>query len=219
MLSQSIEDYLKAIYEVETSEGKVSTSALSEKLGVSPASVTNMVKKLSERKLITHKRYQGVKLTPAGRKIALEIIRHHRLVELYLKEALGVPWDKVHQEAEKWEHVLSEDLEDRIDEFLGYPVTDPHGSPIPRRDGTMLVRQCSALVEVEPDTLVKVVEVSDHDPELLRYLGTIGLYPETEMTVVSRQPFKGPIIVQMTGKEHPIGRNAAKYILVEKAGN
>ena len=219
MLSQSIEDYLKAIYEVETSEEKVSTSALSEKLGVSPASVTSMVKKLSERKLITHKRYQGVKLTSAGRKIALEIIRHHRLVELYLKEALGVPWDKVHQEAEKWEHVLSEDLEDRIDKFLGYPVTDPHGSPIPRRDGTMIVRQCSALVEVEPNTLVKVVEVSDHDPELLRYLGAIGLYPETEMTVVSRQPFKGPIIVQLTGKEHPIGRNAAKYILVEKAKN
>lgn len=219
MLSQSIEDYLKAIYEVESSEEKVSTSALSEKLGVSPASVTSMVKKLSERKLITHKRYQGVKLTPAGRKIALEIIRHHRLVELYLKEALGVPWDQVHQEAEKWEHVLSEDLEDRIDKFLGYPVTDPHGSPIPRRDGTMIVRQCDALVDVEPDTLVKVVEVSDHDPELLRYLGGIGLYPETEMTVVSKQPFKGPIMVELTGKEYPIGRNAAKYILVEKANN
>ena len=113
MLSQSIEDYLKTIYEVETSEEKVSTSALSEKLGVSPASVTSMMKKLSEKKLITHKRYQGVKLTPAGRKIALEIIRHHRLIELYLKEALGVPWDQVHQEAEKWEHVLSEDLEEQ----------------------------------------------------------------------------------------------------------
>ncbi len=219
MLSQSIEDYLKAIYEIETSKGKVSTSALSEKLDVSPASVTSMIKKLSEKKLITHKRYQGVKLTSAGEKIALEIIRHHRLVELYLKEALGVPWDKVHQEAEKWEHVLSEELEDRIDEFLGYPVTDPHGSPIPQRDGTMLIRQCESLVEAEPDTLVRVVEVSDHDPELLRYLGSIGIYPETEMTVVSKEPFKGPIIVEFTGKEFPIGRNAAEQIMVEKAKN
>ena len=219
MLSQSIEDYLKAVYEVETADGKVSTSALAERLDVSPASVTNMVKKLSERKLITHKRYQGVKLTPAGRKIALEVIRHHRLVELYLKEALGVPWDKVHQEAEKWEHVLSEDLEDRIDEFLGHPLRDPHGSPIPRRDGTMVVRECSSLEEIEEETCVKVVEVSDHDPELLRYLGDIGLYPETEMTVISREPFQGPIIVELTGKEYPIGRNAAKYILVEEAGN
>lgn len=219
MLSQSIEDYLKAVYEVETAEGKVSTSALAERLDVSPASVTNMVKKLSEGKLITYKPYQGVKLTPAGKKIALEVIRHHRLVELYLKEALGVPWDKVHQEAEKWEHVLSEDLEDRIDKFLGYPLRDPHGSPIPRRDGTMVVRECSSLEEIEEETCVKVVEVSDHEPELLRYLGNIGLYPETEMTVVSREPFQGPIIIELTGKEYPIGRNAAKYILVEKAEN
>ena len=216
-LSHSMEDYLKAVYEIETSEGRVSTSALSEKLGVSPASVTNMVKKLSERNLIAHRRYQGVELTVAGRKIALEVIRHHRLVELYLQEALGVPWDRVHQEAEKWEHVLSEDLEDRMDEFLGYPVTDPHGSPIPRRDGTMPVRDCSSLVEIEPDTQVRVVEVSDHDPELLRYLGGMGLYPETEMTVVAREPFKGPIVVELTGKEYSIGRNAAEYIMVEKA--
>ncbi len=216
VISQAIEDYLKAIYEVQNSENRVSTNALSEKLGVSPASVTAMVKKLSDRRLITHKRYQGVELTSAGAKIALEIVRHHRLVELYLKEALGVPWDKVHQEAEKWEHVLSEDLEDRIDEFLGYPVTDPHGSPIPQRDGTMLERQCSSLLDVEANTNARVVEVSDHDSELLRYLGDIGLYPQTNIRIVSREPFNGPIIVEFAGKKYPIGQNAARYILVEK---
>ena len=119
MYTESIENYLKAIYEIQKEKGKVSTNALSEKLRVAPASVTSMIKKLSEKKLLTHKRYQGVKLTQAGQKIALEVIRHHRLIELYLAEALGVPWDRVHEEAEKWEHVLSEDLEDRMDAVLG----------------------------------------------------------------------------------------------------
>ena len=107
-----------------------------------------MLKKLSSKKLVTHKKYQGVQLTKSGRKIALEVIRHHRLIELYLKEALGVPWDRVHEEAEKWEHVLSEDIEDRMDEFLGYPTSDPHGSPIPSRDGTIIERDCSCLADI-----------------------------------------------------------------------
>ncbi len=216
VISKAVEDYLKTIYEVQNSEDKVSTNALSEKLGVSPASVTAMVKKLSDRRLITHKRYQGVRLTSAGEKIALEIIRHHRLVELYLKEALGVPWDRVHQEAEKWEHVLSEDIEDRIDEFLGHPITDPHGSPIPQRDGTMIERQCRSLLDMESSTDARVVEVSDHDSEFLRYLGKIGLYPQTKIRIVSKEPFAGPIIIEFAGKKYPIGQNAAKYIFVEK---
>ena len=219
MLSQSIEDYLKVIFEIQEKKGKVSTNSLSEELGIAPASVTNMIKKLSEKKLVRHKLYQGVELTKSGRKIALEIIRHHRLIELYLKEALGVPWDKVHDEAEKWEHVLSEDLEDRIDEYLGYPTSDPHGSPIPSRDGNMLVKNSRNLVEVKPGSKVAITEVSDHDPELLRYLGNMGLYPNTEIKVISVEPFQGPITLEVENKKYSIGQEAAKYISVTDLRN
>ncbi|MGH7885185.1 MAG: metal-dependent transcriptional regulator [Thermodesulfobacteriota bacterium] len=213
-LSQSIEDYLKSIYEIESKHEKVTTSLLSEKLEVAPASVTSMIKKLSEKKLVTHKKYQGVKLTNSGLKIALEIIRHHRLIELYLKEALGVPWDQVHEEAEKWEHVLSEDLEDRIDEFLGHPTSDPHGSPIPDRDGKMIERDCKNLIEVSPGAKVIIAEVSDHNPELLRYFGNRGLYPDTEIKIISIEPFQGPLTLVVKGEKFSIGREAAKYISV-----
>ncbi len=216
-LSQSIEDYLKSIYEIESKHENVTTSSLSEKLNVAPASVTSMIKKLSEKKLVTHKKYQGVKLTNSGLKVALEIIRHHRLVELYLKEALGVPWDQVHEEAEKWEHVLSEDLEDRIDEYLGHPTSDPHGSPIPDRNGNMIERDSRNLIEVSPGAKVIIAEVSDHNPELLRYFGKMGLYPETEVKIISIEPFQGPITLVVKGEEYSIGREAAKYISVVEA--
>src|SRR3990172_692831 len=134
MQTQAVEDYLKAIYELQAGQKQVSTTALSERLAVAPASVTGMVKKLAALKLVDHQPYQGVTLKPAGEKIALEVVRHHRLVESYLSEALGVPWDQVHAEADKWEHVLSEDMEDRIDALLGHPTTDPHGAPIPGRE-------------------------------------------------------------------------------------
>ena len=214
MITQSIEDYLKTIFEIENDKGKVTTNSLSEKLQVAPASVTSMIKKLSSKKLITHKRYQGVKLTKAGRKIALEIIRHHRLIELYLQEALGVPWDKVHEEAEKWEHIISEDIEDRMDKFLGYPTSDPHGSPIPRRDGTMIERDCSCLADIDPGNKATIAEVSDHDPNLLRYLGEMGFYPKTKIVVKEVKPFDGPITISIKGKTHIIGREAAKHISV-----
>lgn len=214
MLTQSIEDYLKAIYEIETAEGKVTTNSLSEKLNVAPASVTSMMKKLSSKKLITHKRYQGVKLTKSGTKIALEIIRHHRLIELYLKEALGVPWDKVHEEAEKWEHVISEDIEERIDEFLGFPTLDPHGSPIPKRDGTITSRKCTNLAELETGNIGTIAEVSDHDSRILRYLGERGFYPQTEIRVISSEPFEGPMTIEINGDQHTIGRQIASYISI-----
>lgn len=216
-LSESIEDYLKSIYEIESKGKKVSTSQLSEKLEVAPASVTSMVKKLSEKKLVTHKKYQGVKLTKAGLKIALEMVRHHRLIELYLNEALGVPWDQVHEEAEKWEHVLSEDIEDRIDQYLGHPKSDPHGSPIPERDGTMITKDSIKLIDVSPVKTVLIAEVSDHDPELLRYFGNMGLYPESEVKVISIEPFQGPVTLVVKGEEFSIGREAAKYIKVMEA--
>ncbi len=212
MYTQSIEDYLKAIFDIQKSNVRVTTNAISEKLNVAPASVTSMIKKLSAKKLITHKKYQGVKLTKAGEKIALEIIRHHRLIELYLAEALGVPWDQVHEEAEKWEHVLSEDLENRMDRVLGYPTRDPHGSPIPSRDGTMAEIETVALTELSAGQSGIVAEVSDHDPNLLRYIGKMGLYPQTRIEVIEVEPFNGPITIGVNGDRHILGPEAAKYI-------
>jgi DtxR family Mn-dependent transcriptional regulator len=214
MYTESIEDYLKAIYEIQKESGKVSTNSLSEKLNVAPASVTSMMKKLSEKKLIAHKRYQGVKLTKAGLKISLEVIRHHRLIELYLAEALGVPWDQVHEEAEKWEHVLSEDLEDRMDAALGYPTRDPHGAPIPTREGTILELDSVPLADLTPGQSAVVDEVSDHDPDLLRYVGKMGLYPKAKFEVVSIEPFNGPIKIKVEDSEHILGPGAAQYVFV-----
>ena len=212
--TESIEDYLKAMYEVQKEVGRVTTNSVAEKLKVAPASVTSMIKKLSEKKLITHKRYQGVKLTKAGQRIALEVVRHHRLIELYLAEALGVPWDQVHEEAEKWEHVLSEDLEDRMDAVLGYPTRDPHGSPIPSRDGTIVELDSIPLADLRPGQSAVVAEVSDHDPDLLRYVGSMGLYPEARVIVVSIEPFNGPIKIKVEEREHVLGSGAAQYVFV-----
>lgn len=214
MSSQTIEDYLKTIYDLESSMGKVTTNALAEKLDIAPASVTGMIKKLSEKNLVTHKRYQGVSLTKSGKKIALEVIRHHRLIELYLKEALGVPWDRVHEEAEKLEHVISEDIEDRIDEFLGHPKSDPHGSPIPTRDGVIDNEDTTSLADLDTGHAAEIYEVSDHDPEFLRYLGEMGFYPKTKIRVIAVEPFGGPMTISIGDNKHPIGREAAKYISV-----
>ncbi len=186
MQTQAVEDYLKTIFEIEHERGSVATTVLAERLGVTPASVTGMVKKLADMHLVDYERYQGVVLTSAGRKIALEVIRHHRLLELYLAEALGVPWDRVHEEADKWEHILSEDLEDRMDALLGFPTTDPHGSPIPSRAGDIASPVQTRLVDLAPGQVAVLVEVSDHDPGLLRHLGEAGLYPATSIRVVAR---------------------------------
>jgi DtxR family transcriptional regulator, Mn-dependent transcriptional regulator len=204
------------VYEIQEKHGRVATSALAAKLGFAPASITGMVKKLADMNLVTYEKYQGVKLTEAGSKLALEVIRHHRLVELYLHEALGVPWDQVHAEAEKWEHVLSEDLEDRIDAALGFPTTDPHGSPIPRRDGTIARPERIPLIEMEAGQTALVAEVSDEDPAMLRYIGTLGLYPEVGIRVTEVGPFEGPITVETEHKSHIVGRKVAKQIMVKE---
>lgn len=214
MLSQSTEDYLKVIYEIQQENEKVTTNSLSKKLNIAPASVTGMMKKLSSRKLITYKKYQGVSLTPAGKKIALEVIRHHRLIELYLKEALGVTWDKVHEEAEKLEHVISEDIENRMDEFLGHPTSDPHGSLIPGKNGELIKRECTRLIDVKPGCTAVIAEVSDHDPSMLRYLGKLGFYPGTGIRIDSIEPFEGPIKIKIKNKAEFIGVEVAKHISV-----
>lgn len=216
MHTQAVEDYLKAIYELQEKTEKVTTSAVADELEVAPASATNMLKKLSEMKLVAHEPYQGVTLTKAGQKVALEVIRHHRLIETYLAEALGVPWDQVHEEAEKWEHILSEDLEDRMDEKLGYPTRDPHGAPIPSRDGTVPDASSVRLNTLIEGQSAVIVEVNDRNPELLRYLGTLGLYPKARITVVEVAPFNGPITLLIEGQQHALGQEAAQHIHVSE---
>jgi DtxR family Mn-dependent transcriptional regulator len=214
MHTESVEDYLKTIYEVQRTQGKVTTTLLAEQLRIAPPSVTGMIKKLAGMKLVTHQPYQGIALTEAGEKIALEVIRHHRLIERYLAEALGLSWDRVHEEAEKWEHVLSEDLEDRIDAALGYPTTDPHGAPIPDRNGMIAPSATLRLADLQPGQSAIIAEVSDHDSALLRYLGSLGLYPGTEVHVVDVAPFNGPLTVRLKATEHALGREVASYIFV-----
>ena len=221
MNSQAVEDYLKAIYKLQSSQSMVVTSALADHLGVNPASATGMIKKLADSNLVSYERYQGVKLTPPGEKIALEVIRHHRLIELYLAEALNVPWDQVHDEAEKWEHILSEDLEDRIDKILGYPTTDPHGAPIPSRDGNIEQRDTNLLSELTQGDNAIIVEVSDDDTDMLRYLGKLELYPQTNIQIISISPFDQLITIRIipnkdSNNDFVIGQKVASSILVSK---
>jgi DtxR family Mn-dependent transcriptional regulator len=216
-LTEASEDYLKAIYMLEQREDRVSTKLVAERLGVQPASATAMLKKLAGTRLLKHEPYRGVQLTDAGRKVALEVIRHHRLIETYLSEALGVPWDKVHDEAERWEHVLSEEMEDRIDAFLGHPTHDPHGAPIPTRTGVVPPRAQISLAEVSVGETVEVAEVSDDDPELLRYLTSLELGLGTQLKVVGVEPFDGPLTLRLGDRKLPIGRAVAKRIRVRSA--
>lgn len=214
MKNKAVEDYLKTIFDIQREHGKVATTALAERLGLAPASVTGMIKKLASMHLVEHEPYQGVVLTESGEKIALEVIRHHRLIERYLAEALGVPWDRVHDEADNWEHVLSEDMEERMDRMLGYPTTDPHGAPIPGRDGTMAPPVRDRLVDLLPGQSATIAEVSDHDSALLRYLGELGLYPGARVEVLAVAPFGGPLTLRLAGAEHAVGREAAGFVSV-----
>ena len=220
MISHAVEDYLKAIYELEEDTGRASTTALAEKLGLSPASVTGMIQKLADErpKLVQYERHHGAILTPAGRRLALEIIRHHRLIELYLAEALGYEWDRVDAEAERLEHVISEEFEEKICALLGDPDTDPHGDPIPAKDGTVAERSRRTLSEMQPGEMARVQRVRDDDPALLRYLAEIGLVPEATVTVAERAPFDGPLHVRVGSKSsaaHALGRSVTDQVFVE----
>lgn len=214
MSTKAIEDYAKAIYKLQQRADRVSTSALAEHLAVTPASVSGMLRKLEELNLIEYEPYRGVELTAPGMKVALEVIRHHRLIELFLAESLGLGWDEVHAEAERLEHVISEQLEDHIDRALGHPRFDPHGDPIPTRDGTIVERVLTPLAETEVGAEVLVAQVSDHDPELLRYLGDRGLYPGTRLRVLGAEPFEGPLTIEVDGESVVLGRAVARYVRV-----
>jgi DtxR family Mn-dependent transcriptional regulator len=217
MRTQAVEDYLKTIYEIEQEQGRVGTSALAERLRVTPGSVTGMIKKLAGTGLVTHEPYRGVVLTDAGQKIALKVVRQHRLVELFLVRKLGVPWDRVHKEAHRIEHVLSDYLEDRMDVVLGHPTTDPHGAPIPSRNGTIRQVAHRRLTELEPGQKAIVSEVSDHDSSLLRHLDSLGILPGTEVTVVEVAPHGGSLTVRTPEGESPISPEAARHIFVRQS--
>lgn len=184
---------------------------------VSSASVTNMLKRLAGLNLIEHKSYKGAKLTEAGRKIALEILRHHRLLELYLQEIMGYSWDEVHDEAEKLEHHISEQFEDKIAELLNHPTHDPHGDPIPSKDGVMPEMASLSLSEAETDEQYVIGRVKDQDPELLRYLEKIGVLPGAKIKLLEKAPFDGPIRVILEEEEKTIGYNIAEQIYLVKA--
>src|ERR1700684_3186823 len=218
----AVEDYSKAIFALESrGEQPVSTNALAERLDITPGSVSAMLKRLDELGLITHIPYRGVRLTPDGRRIALEVIRHHRLLESYLAEALGMPWDRVHAEAEVLEHVLSEDLEALIAAKLGHPTIDPHGDPIPTADLELDEPATDRMESMQPGDEGLFVRVSDSDPEMLRYLAERGISPGDRFAVRERQPFGGPLFVRFmhaeTGgeREHAIGGQLAAAMRVE----
>jgi DtxR family Mn-dependent transcriptional regulator len=215
-VTSAVEDYAKAIYALETrDDAAVSNNALAERLGVSAASASAMVKKLAGLGLVRHEPYKGVRLTPAGVKVALEVLRHHRLLERYLAEELGVPWDRVHDEAEVLEHVLSEELEELIAAKLGHPTRDPHGDPIPTPDGQIDESPTEALHDLTPGSSGVFVRVSDSDPEMLRYLAARGIKPGDDFEVVEKQPFDGPLFARFGEQIHVIGGALASAMRVE----
>jgi DtxR family transcriptional regulator, Mn-dependent transcriptional regulator len=214
--SAAVEDYTKAIYALEERDGQpVSTTDLADRMGVTAASASGMVKRLCELGLVMHRRYHGVLLTDAGRRVALEVIRHHRLLELYLVESLGVPWDRVHQEAEVLEHVLSDELEELIAAKLGDPTLDPHGDPIPSRELTIEEISTESLESLQPGARGMFARVSDSDPDMLRYLAERGIAPGECLEVVERQPFGGPLFVRFGDRVHPLGGDLARAIRVQ----
>ncbi|HEY7235252.1 MAG TPA: metal-dependent transcriptional regulator [Gemmatimonadaceae bacterium] len=239
-LTAPVEDYLKAIFEIEIADagtgpdhaGVAGTNEIAQALGIAPASVTGMLRRLADQELISYERYRGVRLTDAGRRAALRTIRRHRVIEAYLTKALGYPWDRVHDEAERLEHAASDDLIDRMAAAIGEPTTDPHGAPIPTREGTLDAPPLVALVDVAVGDVVRVRQVGDRDPERLRYLAELGVTPGADVRVVGRAPFGGPITLRIvrqgTGgsesararsmradRERAIGPTLAAQIFVE----
>ncbi len=214
--SDAIEDYAKAIYALSHRDDRaVATNALAARLGVSAASASAMVKKLADRGLAVHVPYKGVELTEEGERVALEVMRHHRLLELFLVEQLGVPWDRVHEEAEALEHVLSEDLEGRIAAKLGHPTHDPHGDPIPTPELTIEEGQTQSLDALPVGSRGRFTRVSDSDATMLRWLEEQGIELGAALTVVDRQPFDGPLSVRIGNAERVLGGRVARAMRVE----
>ena len=216
MANEAEENYLKATYALQLEHSQVTTTMLADRIGHSPPTVTGMLKKLASRKLVTYEPYQGVTLTKSGRAAALEVIRHHRLLETYLTRALRIPWDRVHEEAEKLEHVLSEYLENRIDEYLGHPASDPHGSPIPAHDGSIEEPDRLHLSDLRAGVSAQVVEVGDHEPGLLARLGEMHLGLKTKFQVLEVEPIDGLIAIRVAGQKQVLGQTTAKQMIVRE---
>lgn len=213
-VSRAVQDYLKAIYTLAQEAPHVSTTQLSERLQVKPASVTGMLKTMSDLDLVDYTPYRGVELTASGTKIALEVVRHHRLLELYLVEALGYSWDEVHDEAEALEHHISEKLEARIAQALGDPAFDPHGDPIPTLDGALPSGATRSLADLSIGDAGIVERVLDQHPDRLRYLADLGLVPGVPIDVVASAPFDGPQTVRVGTALHAIDRRIARMIFI-----
>lgn len=216
MATQSIEDYIKAIFQLREDGASVPTSALADRLAVRPASVSNMLRRLDDLELIRYEPYRGAVLTPAGEKLARGMIRRHRLIERFLSEILDYPWEQVHEEAERLEHAVSPRFVEAIDRLLERPLTDPHGAPIPTVDGEMVEERLPSLSELEAGEHAIVRRVRDSDPELLKYLREVGIRPETRIEVLARGAHDGPVTVRIGGESHHMGSKAAASVYVEQ---
>jgi DtxR family transcriptional regulator, Mn-dependent transcriptional regulator len=215
-VSNAVQDYAKAIWSLaQRSAEPVSTSAIADRLHVSAASASAMVKRLEAHGLLTREPYHGVRLTRAGEQVALEVLRHHRLLELYLAEALGMSWDRVHEEAERLEHAISPELSELIAAKLGNPTHDPHGDPIPTRDGEIDEVPTRALADLNPGERGTFSRVSDSNPDMLRYLSERGIAPGDELELWGHEPFGGPLTVRANGRDHALGDQLARAMRVE----
>jgi DtxR family transcriptional regulator, Mn-dependent transcriptional regulator len=212
---RTLEDYIKAVYKLQRTDGKVTTSALATELRLADASVTGMIQKLSRRGYLRYVPYQGVDLTERGRRMALKIVRRHRLWEMFLVHFLKYPWEKVHDEAERLEHATSDELEERLDAALGWPGADPHGDPIPTSDGSIHVRNDIPLSACAPGTSVRIRRVSDHDRELLEHAAQVGLTLNRKLTVKEKRGFDGSMLVQVGSQRKYISAQVANAIFVQ----
>jgi DtxR family Mn-dependent transcriptional regulator len=213
-ITVAVQDYAKAIYALETGGRVVSTNALAERLQLRPGSVSGMLVKLVDLGLVERERYHGVRLTGRGRAVALEVIRHHRLLELFLVESLDMSWDEVHAEAERLEHVISEELEELIAAKLGQPTLDPHGDPIPSRELAIAEAETVNLEALEPGAAGTFVRVSDVEPEMLRFLSERGIAPGVRFELIEKQPFDGPLFVRFGSEAHVLGATLARAMCV-----
>jgi DtxR family Mn-dependent transcriptional regulator len=216
-LTRSVEDYLKVIWSLSPEGRPASTNDIAHRLELSAASVSGMIKRLSEQGLLEHVPYKGVQLTDEGRRVALRMVRRHRIIEAYLVGFLGYSWDRVHAEAERLEHAVSDELVERMSRALGHPAADPHGDPIPTADLAIEEVAWTPLPDVAAGELVELRRVASEEPDRLRYLGSMGLQPGATIMVLARQPFRGPMTLDVDGRECLIGHELAQSIFVERS--
>lgn len=213
--TEAVEDFLKAVYLLERQQSPVATTTIAAELGIKPPSVTEMARKLAAHGLLKHQKYKGIRLTEAGRRIALEVIRHHRLIEMYLTEALGYTWDEVHEEADRLEHVISEQFEARIAAAMGHPDHDPHGDPIPALDGSLPMQELTTLPEAVPGQPCLIHRITDQSPEMLRHLSGLGLVPGAQIVVTGHISPSGTIDLLIEDIASTVAADIARHILVK----